>query len=253
MVKKRLVFLLMCLFSMAILNAQELAKHDISADVAAQGLFGYNNTYKWFAGTDLKGVMHVDNTDFSLNFEVLTENVYSVGYGVSPSFRVFDDGYVFFDGTLHSRILGKYKVYEFVYAGSVGFKMNHFTLQAGIFSRNIDVFGKDRHSFDSRVTEPFNFLYKLKISIMGLDNPWDIYMIGTNFNDFEYERMWSPLFTLGGRWDFKDRWSAVAEGTLKPVGMFHGTVRFYEAVLRVGVSFRLETVGMAKSPKNKEI
>lgn len=219
----------MCLFSAAFLNAQEARKHTISADVAAQGLVGFNNTYKWYEGLDLKGVMHVDNVDIAFNCEALTKNVYSLGLSVVPAFEVCRNCFVFVDGTLHSRLFRNYKIYEFVYAGSVGFRMRHFSLQMGLFSRTMD----------GQITEPFNFLYRLKISIMGFDNPWDIYLTGANFNEFEYERMWTPLCTLGGRWDFRERWSAVAEGTLKPAGMFHGDVRFYEAVLRVGVIFKL--------------
>ena len=252
MVKKRLFFLLISLFSVAFLNAQEGSKHSISADVGAQALVGYNTTYQWYGGADLKGVLHVDNTDFTLDFEALTKNVYSIGLTASPSFEVCKNGFVFVDGTLHSRIFGNYKIYEFVYAGSVGFKMRHFSAQVGLFSRTIDALGRDWHSLDSPVTEPFNLLYKVKISIMGFDNPWDVYLVGGNYNDYEYERMWEPIFSLGGRWDFKDRWSAVAEGTLQSAGMFHGAVKFYEITLRAGVifrpSFRAKRSEVEKSP-----
>ena len=236
---KRHIFLLLCLFSMTVLNAQEAREHVISADVAAQGLVGYNTTFNWYEGLDMKGVLHADNVDFTLNFEALTKNVYSIGLTASPSFEVCRNGFVFVDGTLHSRIFGIYNNYEFIYAGSVGFRMRHFSVQAGLFSRTIDTWERDWHSLDSPVTEPFNLLYKVKISVMGFDHPWDVYGVFSNYNDYEYERMWEPIFALGGRWDFKDRWSAVAEGTLKPAGQFHGTVKFYNAVFRVGIRHAL--------------
>ena len=245
---KRHIFLLLCLFSMTVLNAQEAREHVISADVAAQGLVGYNTTFNWYEGLDLKGVLHADNVDFTLNFEALTKNVYSIGLNFCPSFKLCKNGYIFFDGTLFSRIYGISSNYEFIYAGSVGFRMRHFSVQAGLFSRTIDTWKRDWHSLDSPVTEPFNLLYKVKISVMGFDHPWDVYGVFSNYNDYEYERMWEPIFALGGRWDFKDRWSAVAEGTLKPAGQFHGTIKFYEATMRVGVSFRLERSEMEKSP-----
>lgn len=238
MVKKRFVFLVMCLFLMAFLNAQEVKRHDVSADVSAQGVVGYSNTYKWYGGADVKGVLHVDNTDVALNLEALTASVYSIGMTVRPNFEVCKNGVVFAEGTLHSRIFGNYKAYEFVYAGSVGFRMRHFEVQAGLFSRTIDAFGRNWHSVESYVAEPFNLLYRAKISVMGFDHPWDVYLIGGNFNDYEYERMWEPIFSLGGRWDFKERWSAVAEGTLEPAGMFHGTIKFYEAIFRIGVKYK---------------
>ena len=239
MVKKRLVFLLICLFSMTVLNAQEARKHAISADVEAKGLVGFNNTYRWYEGLDMKGVLHIDNTDFTLNIEALTEKTFSLGLTGSQAFKVCDRGYVFVDGTIHTRVFPQYDVYEVVYAGSVGYKMRHFSVQMGMFSRTIDMISRSWHSLDSPVTEPFNLLYKFKYSIMGFDNKWDIDLTFANYNDYEYERMWEPMFSMGGRWDFKDRWSAVAEGMLQPAGQFHGTIKFCEATLRAGIIFKL--------------
>ena len=247
--KKRHVFLLILLLSATFLEAQEGQKHTVAADVTAMGLVGYNHTLKWYEGVDLKGGFHYDNIDFALNLEALTKDIYSVGLTVKPSFEVCRNGFVFLDGTMHSRIFRNYKAFEFVYAGSVGFMMRHFSIQAGVFSKTIDAIGRDWHAVENSVTEPFNVLYKVNLSIMGFDNPWDIYIVGANFNEFEYERVWVPFFTLGGRYDIKEKWSIVAEGMLKPAGMFHGIVKYYESVFRVGVSFRLERSGMDKSPK----
>ena len=239
MAKKHHIFLLFCLILTCFLNAQETKRHSISADFMALGVAGYSNTYKWYGGADLKCCLHVDNTDISVNLEALTPKTFSMGLTVSPSFQVCRNGYVFVDGTLHSRIFAQYKSYEFVYAGSAGFKMRHFLVQVGVFSKTIDALGREWHSLDNYVTEPFNVLYKLTVSIMGFDNNWDVYLTGSNFNDYEYERVREPICSLGGRWDFKDKWSAVAEGTLQAAGMFHGTVKFYEAVMRIGVRYKL--------------
>ena len=240
MAKKRHIFLLLLLISALFLNAQEAQKHSISADVMAQSVVGYNLTYKWYGGADLKGVLHYDNTDFTVNFEALSANTYSMGLTISQAFNVCNNGFVFIDGTLHSRIFAQYKTYEFVYAASAGFKMRHFSVQAGLFSRTIDAFGRDWHALENYVTEPFNLLYKVKLSAMGYDSPWDVYAVFSNYNDYEYERMWEPIFSLGGRYDFKERWSAIAEGTLEAAGIFHGTVKFYEAIFRIGIVYIIE-------------
>ena len=237
------------LFSVTVMMAQDGKIRNVSGDVTAQGLVGYSYTRHWYGGVDLRGVLHVDNTDFSLDCEALTEDTYSIGMTASQAFEVCRNGFVFLDGTLHSRIFSRYATYEFVYAGSAGFRMRHFSAQFGVFARIIDAIGRQWHSLDTYIAEPFNFLYKVKISIKGFDNPWDIYLVGSNYTDFEYERMSEPIFTLGGRYDFKRRYSVVAEGTLKPAGMLHGVVRFYEATMRVGVSFRLERSGMERSVK----
>lgn len=238
--KKRHVFLLILLLSATFLEAQEGQKHTVAADVTAMGLVGYNHTLKWYEGVDLKGAFHYDNIDFGLNLEALTKDIYSIGITVRPSFEVCRNGLVFLDGTMHSRIFNNYNTFEFVYAGSVGFRMRHFSAQAGVFSRTIDALDRDWHSTDSPVTEPFNLLYKVKASLMGFDHKWDVYLDAGNFNEFEYERMWEPIFTIGGRFDFKDRWSIVAEEMLKPAGQFHGTVKYYEEVFRIGIKYRLK-------------
>lgn len=239
MFEKRHIFLLLCLLSTFFSNAQEVEKHNISADLMAQELVGYNLTYKWYGGTDLKGVLHIDNTDVILNLEALTAKTTSMGVTVIPSYRVCHNGFVFLEGTLHSRIFAKYKAYEFVYAASAGYRMRHFSAQFGLFSRTMDALGRDWHSVDNFVTEPFNLLYKVKISVMGFDHKWDVFLVASNFNDYEYERMWEPIFSLGGRWDFKERWGALAELTMQSAGMFHGTVKFYGAMLRFGVTYKL--------------
>lgn len=238
--KKHIVFLLILLFSSSFLRAQEWEKHDFSADVTALGVVGYNYTHQWYGGADVKGAFRVDNVDFSLNIEALTSKTYSFGLTVSPSFEVCRNGFVFIDGTVHSRLFSKYDIFEFVYAGSAGFRMRHFSAQFGFFSRTIDDISREWHSLENYVAEPFNLLYKVSVSIMGYDNPWDVYLVGSNYTEFEYERMWEPIFTLGSRYDFKDRWSAVAEGTLKPSGMFHLDASFYNATLRVGVKCKIK-------------
>ena len=239
MAKKYHIFLLFSLLTVTFLNAQEAQKHSISADVIAQGVVGYNLTYTWYGGADLKGVLHYDNTDFTVNFEALTAKTFSLGFTASQAFKVCNNGFVFLDGTLHSRFFAQYKTYEFVYAASAGFRMRHFSVQAGLFSRTIDAFGRNWHSLDNYITEPFNLLYKIRLNLKGNDHPWDVYAVLSNYNDYEYERMWEPIVSLGGRWDFKDRWSAVAEGTLEAAGIFHGTVKFYEAIFRVGIKYKL--------------
>lgn len=240
MAKKHHIFLLLFVFSALLLHAQDAPRHSVSADVTGQGVVGFSNTYKWYGGVDLKGVLHVDDNDFHLNFEALTANVYSIGLSARPNIQLCRNGFGFVDVTLHSRIFGRYKISEFIYSASLGFRMRHFEVQVGLFNRVIDSFSRDWHSVESYVSEPFNLLYRLKISIMGFDHPWDVYLVGGNFNEYEYERMWEPIFSLGGRWDMNEKMSLVAEGTLEPAGMFHGTAKFYEAIFRIGVNYKIQ-------------
>lgn len=237
--KKTIFLTLICVFQMT-LFAQEKREREVSADFTAQGVAGYNTTWKWHSGGDIKGALHLENTDIHLDLESLTSNVHSVGATVTPFFDVCKNGQLFLDGTLHSRIFSRDKAYEFVYSGSVGFRMRHFSVQAGIFARIMDAMGRNWHSVDNYIVEPFNVLYRIAVSIKGFDNPWDIYFIGADYSEFEYERVWQPIFTMGGRAKVGERLSIVAEGTLKPAGMFHLDANFYAAWLKVGVNYKLK-------------
>ena len=237
--RKTLLFLSIFVFCLPAF-AQEKREREVSADFTAQGVVGYNTTWKWHSGGDIKGALHLKNTDIHLDLESLTSNVHSVGATVTPYFDVCKNGQVFLDGTLHSRIFSRDKAYEFVYSGSVGFRMRHFSVQAGIFARIMDAMGRNWHSVDNYIVEPFNVLYRVAVSIKGFDNPWDIYFIGADYSEFEYERVWQPIFTMGGRAKVGERLSIVAEGTLKPAGMFHLDANFYAAWLKVGVNYKLK-------------
>lgn len=230
----------MLIFALPLLGfAQGARGSRISGDISVNGVFGYNTTWNWYGGGDIRGVMHIDNIDFHLDFEGLSANVYSIGLTASPHFDVCENGQVFLDGTMHSRIFCGDGAYEFIYAGSAGYRMRHFSVQAGVFARVIDALGRDWHSVDNYIVEPFNVMYKVALSIKGFDNPWDIYFTGSNYNEFEYERVWQPIFMMGGRVTMNERFSVWAEGTLKPTGMFHLTATYYESLLKVGVNYKL--------------
>jgi len=237
--KKKLLLLLMCAFPLMVF-AQEKQERKVSGDLTVQGVLGYNTTWKWYGGGDIKGALHLNKINFNLDFEGLSSNVFSIGLTASPYFNVCKNGQVFLDGTMHSRIFSCNKAYEFIYSGSAGFRMRHFSVQVGVFAKVIDAIGRDWHSVDNYIVEPFNVLYRIAVSIKGFDNPWDIYFVGANYNEFEYERVWQPIFTMGGRAAVgkSKKLSIVAEGTLKPTGMFHLDATFYAAWLKVGVNYK---------------
>ena len=233
---KKLLLLLICVMPLMI-SAQE-KQRKVSGDITAQGVLGYNDTWRWYGGGDIKGALHLNKIDFHLDFEGLSSDVFSVGLTASPYFDVCKNGQVFIDGTLHSRIFSGDRAYEFVYSGSAGYRMRHFSVQAGVFARVIDAIGRDWHSVENYMIEPFNVLWRVAASIKGFGNPWDIYFVGANYNEFEYERVWQPIFTVGGRIAAGEKLSIVAEGTLKPTGMFHLDTTFYAAWLKAGVNYK---------------
>jgi len=236
--RKTLLLLLVYIIPTA-LFAQEKQERNVTADFTVQGAVGYNTTWKWYCGGDIKAALHLKKTDIRLDLESLTANVHSVGTTVTPYFDVCKNGQIFLDGTLHSRIFSRNKAYEFVYAGSVGYRMRHFSVQVGIFAKIMDATGRNYHSVSNFIAEPFNVLYRVAVSIKGFNNPWDIYFVGSDYNEFEYERVWQPIFTMGGRAKVGERLSIVAEGTLKPTGIFHLDTHFYAAWLKVGVNYKL--------------
>ncbi|MGN0033459.1 MAG: hypothetical protein ACI358_06775 [Candidatus Limimorpha sp.] len=233
---KYIVFLIFLISSVSV--TAQMSSQDFSSEISAQAIGGYSNTWNYYSGLDLKGSLHVRNIDLCINVETLSKNTYSLGFTVSPYMMLNDKAKLFMDGTLHSRLFTSYRTYEFVYAFSFGLKMRHFSAQVGLFSRAIDDMDRQWHDTDNYVAEPFNLLYRVVISIMGFDNGWDIFLSGSDFNEFEYERMWEPILSLGGRYDINDKISAVAECTLKPSGMFHLVASFYSVWMKAGITYK---------------
>lgn len=206
--------------------------------VDVMGVLGYNTTWQWHTGADVRARVPVgDSIDLTSALELLSADAYAAGISARPHFAL-GAGECFLDGTLHSRRFACYDTYEFVYAMSAGYATKHFSVQAGLFAKMIGDTDMKWHSTEQIIAEPFNLLYRVSFSLKGNDAPWDISVAMSDFDEFQYERHWQPFFSMKGRWDATESLSLLAEGTLKPAGMFHLDCSFYGACLRLGAAYK---------------
>ncbi len=120
---------------------------------------------------------------------------------------------------------------------SMGWRCPWFEAEAGMFSRYLGEFGRDIHSEDETLCEPFNLLFKFKGYVRPASSNWNIYGSISDFDTFQVERMWQFIFTAGGWYSLNDSLTLRAEAVLKPTGMFHLNAEFYYLALRLGVTY----------------
>ena len=117
--------------------------------------------------------------------------------------------------------------------------MDYVDVQLGVYTRSMFEFNRDWHSEDEIVTEPFGFLYSIEVFVRPQSSNWNLSFRISDTDDFQIERMWQPLFMIGGRYSLTERLSVLMQAQCKPTGMFHLNASFYGAQLRAGISYKL--------------
>lgn len=196
---------------------------------------GYNPVWGGYGGVDLRARASLnDYLSVAGDFEGLYSGIFAGGLSARPS-ACFGQGRLYLDtGVLYKRSDG---IFDFVSHGSIGWESKHFDVSLGLFSRTVGSLSRDIHSTEEMIGEPFNVAYKVRYSLKGEDSGWDIWGGITDHTAYEFERHWSPIFYLGGRYALKDDLQLFCQTEVKPTGMFHLNACFYGVVCRMGVSF----------------
>jgi len=224
--------------------------HGRPYSLSVLGEYGYNTTFSHYGGAVVSAFMPVhDKAEIIATVEGISANTYSIGTTVRPKFAL-PVGEMFFDATAFYRCDVRDQIHDFVGAMSVGYRMDYVSFQVGCFSRTAAPFDRTWNGDDQLVTEPFNLMYRLSVNVRPLCERWNIYFGGANFTETEYERMWQPVFFLGGYYDFKpssnfeyeynaaSHFRLLAEISCKPTGMFHLNANFYGARARFGFAYK---------------
>ena len=91
---------------------------------------------------------------------------------------------------------------------------------------------------DVFVCEPFDLLYRIEVYVRPATSVWNLSLALANVDDYQIERMWQPMFYLGGWYDIDDHWRVSLQGKLKLAGMFHLNAHYYASELRLGAQYR---------------
>jgi hypothetical protein len=116
--------------------------------------------------------------------------------------------------------------------------MQYVNVQVGMSNRIITPLPYTNHSEDEMILEPFDIIYRVEAFVRPQSAAWNISLCVSNMDNYQIERMWQPMFYLGGWYDVNEHWRVRLSGKMKLAGMFHLNAHYYGAELRAGAEYR---------------
>ena len=200
--------------------------------------YSYNKTWGHFGNVDVQALLPLNRyVEMNINLQASFKNVYSVGVVLRPKV-ILPYGELFFDTEVLYKAVMRNNQMDLVTALSLGYRFDYVSFQIGSFARVMGFYGREWHSEEAYQCEPFNLLYRLEVYCRPQAERWNIGVAFANFDDYQFERMWQPLFSLCGRYDVADHWRVHMDVQCKPTGMFHLNAAFYGATVRAGFTYR---------------
>ena len=232
--KKRIIITfvgVLALFSNPLCASEQ---YSISLDMG----YGHNLTYGSFANFDLGAYMPL-NTHFEMqaNVRMSTANTYAVGVQMRPKFAL-PVGEMYIEDRLLTSFIRREQFLDFVHALSVGYRMQYVNVQLGMTNRVMLPPTYELSSGDTFVCEPFDLLYRLEVYVRPATSVWNLSLALANVDEYQIERMWQPMFYLGGWYDIDEHWRISLQGKLKLAGMFHLNAHYYASEVRVGAEYK---------------
>lgn len=219
------------------LSAEELQEPQRPIVLKTYAEYAYNYTYGHYGNLDVLALVPL-NPYFELDagLQLSTANVYSAMFAARPKFPI-RVGEFFMDTRFIYRAVVRNTTHDLSAMFSVGYRMDYVSVQFGALARMMDDMHRNKQSEDKLLVEPVNLLYALEVFVRPQSSVWNLSLRMANFNDFQTERMWQPMFMMNGRYNPAQHWQILAGVELKPTGMFHLTASFYEVMARVGFAY----------------
>lgn len=203
--------------------------------ISLEGVYGYNKTWENHGGVDLNlNVPILKYFEIGAAMEYLSPKVFSATAILRPQIQV-EKGNFFIDCTFQFHGYDAYKTNEYVFAGAAGYKRPYFKVMLGAFGRTM----QDRGQGGECINEAVNVLYHASFTVRAESSKWNVGAAVANFSQYEFERMWYPVFFINGHYDFMEHMGLIAEVQCKTAGMFHMANTFYGITVRAGLKFTL--------------
>ena len=200
--------------------------------------YGHNLTYGSYANFDIDAYLPINqHFDMQASIRTSTANFYTAGVQIRPKF-VLPVGELYLEDRLMMRWVNRDSFRDFVHAFSVGYKMQYVNVQVGMSNRIITPLPYTNRSEDEMILEPFDAVYRVEAFVRPQTSPWNISLCLSNMDNYQVERMWQPMFYLGGWYDINEHWRVRLSGKMKLAGMFHLNAHYYGAELRAGAEYR---------------
>lgn len=207
--------------------------------LTALGDYSYNTTYGHGAGLDLIADIPIGTAfDCEPALQISSVGVHTAALQAKSLFPIGKSS-IYLKNRIAFKDVARSDMYDACMGLSLGWLCQHADIEMGMFGRVMDNFGRDYHTLDSALCEPFNLLYSIKGILRGSDSCWNAWASISNVDIFQLERMWQPIMSIGGWYDTSSRMSFRLEAICKPTGMFHLNAEFYSFSVRAGLTFKL--------------
>lgn len=210
-----------------------------SSGIRLKGYVGYGYNFTWGSYADFDIVSRIPlNPYFEMDagVQLSTANVYTLSFDARPKFPL-PVGEMYLDTRLLYKIVARNKIHDVAASFGLGYRMDYVDVQIGAFTRFMNEFGRPWHSESEIVGEPISMHYSIEVFVRPQTSPWNLSMRIANYDDFQLERVWQPLFMLGGRYSPLSHLDLLAEVECKPTGMFHLDASFYGIKARLGAAW----------------
>lgn len=237
MKKNIFVFALCSLLFVSVATAQ-VQPEDTTYSMSLHVGYGHNLTYGSYANFDIDAYLPINpHFDMQASIRTSTANFHTVGVQLRPKF-ILPVGELYLEDRLMARWVSRDDFNDFVHALSLGYKMQYVNVQVGMSTRIIIPQPYTHRSEDEMILEPFNVVYRVEAFVRPQSEPWNISLCVSNMDNYQIERMWQPMFYLGGWYDINEHWRVRLSGKYKLAGMFHLNAHYYGAELRAGAEYR---------------
>ena len=200
--------------------------------------YSYNTTWGHHGNFDVQALLPFNpHFEMEAKLQFSSANVHTGAVQFRPKFEL-PVGEMFLETDVMYRAVCRNRMNDITAGLGVGYRMNYVSVTLGVFCRILDDWDRSWYSNETYVVEPFNLLYRIEVFCRPQTNPWNLSFMFSNVDDYQMERMWQPLFSVGAWYDFNKHWRLNLAAQCKPTGMFHLDASFYGATLRAGFSYR---------------
>ena len=200
--------------------------------------YSYNTTWGHHANFDVQALLPFNPYfEMEAKMQFSTANVHTGVLQFRPKFEL-PVGELFLETDLRYRMVARNRIGDITAGVALGYRMDYISITIGSYCRVMDNWDRDWHSNENFVVEPFNFLYRIEVFCRPQNNPWNLSFMFSDVDDYQMERMWQPLFSVGAWYNVTDHWRLNFWAQCKPTGMFHLDATFYGATGRVGFTYR---------------
>lgn len=235
--KRKLLFLFVAC-SVSMLSWARVKADDAQYSVSFHAGYAHNLTFGSYANFDVDAYMPINQYfDMQASVRAATVESYAAGLQLRPKF-ILPVGELYLEDRLMLRLVSRDNFTDFVHALSVGYKMQFVNVQVGMSNRIITPLPYTHHSEDAMILEPFDAVYRVEAFVRPQESPWNISLCVSNMDNYLIERMWQPMFYLGGWYDIDNHWRIRLSAKCKLAGMFHLNAHYYGAELRAGLEYR---------------